>query len=78
MISVRVGGWFNLMQKRWITILEFIDIETGEILNVRNERELKSIGYGVFKKTKTYKENEKFRAFKFTVECIRSRQLELF
>ena len=64
----------NEQNKRWVTISEYVDIETGELITKsKYERE-----YYMIKKTKKVTENDKYRIITFTNECRPKGQTKLW
>lgn len=65
----------NEDKRKWITISEYVDITTGEIITKSEyEREY----YKVKKPTKTIEYNEKYRIIRYTNECRKHEQTKLF
>jgi hypothetical protein len=65
---------------RWFINNIFIDIDTGEILKIKDKKELKKKGY-IIKQTKKqtkFQNNGKTGIITRTNECQHSGQLELF
>ena len=68
-------GHLNTDKRKWVTIVEYVDIETGEIITKSVfEREYYKTG----KKHKKYNENEKFRITTLQFECRRKQQLTIW
>lgn len=59
--------------KRWYTIREFIDIETGEIINKEQEQDYIKVGNEI-----KYDQSEKYNIKKILVYGKVSRQQKLF
>jgi len=65
---------------RWFINNIFIDIDTGEILNIKNKKELEKKGYIIKQTTKQtkFQNNGKTGIITRTNECQHNGQLELF
>jgi hypothetical protein len=65
---------------RWFINNIFIDIDTGEILNIKNKKDLEKKGYIIKQTTKQtkFQNNGKTGIITRTNECQHVRQLELF
>lgn len=61
----------------WTSRSVFVDVDTGEILNVSNERQLKYLNYRVINKFKKFKGDESKRIIEYTNECRFTGQREL-
>lgn len=62
---------------KWITNSVFIDVDTGEVLNITNERQLKYRNYRLIRKTKRIKGDEKRKIIEYTNECKFTGQREI-
>ena len=70
-----------MIKCKFRTISEFVDVETGEVLKIRNLNELKKTNYYLIKKNKTKEYDQKtgIHTIKYINECRRNRkQYELF
>jgi len=54
---------------KWSTRSVFVDVDTGEILKVSNERQLKYLNYRVINSIKKITGDEKFKNIEITNEC---------
>ena len=61
----------------WKSVSLFVDIDTGEILKITNERQLKYTNYIVIKKTKKTEINESNGIIRITNECRHTGQREI-
>ena len=61
----------------WTSRSVFIDVDTGEILNVSNERQLKYLNYRLINKTKKITGNEKRKIVEYTNQCKHTGQREI-
>lgn len=59
---------------KWITITEYIDVETGEIIT-KSEYER---NYIKLKSTKKFEITEKYGITNYQIECQKSKQTKLF
>lgn len=63
----------NTDKRKWVTITEYVDLETGEVIpKATMERE-----YYKVRSTPKYEENENYRIRKYTTECRRNGQQKL-
>lgn len=60
--------------KRWITVSEYVDIETGEIIT----KSLYEREYIIIRKTKKYEDSGNYNIAKWVNECRRHGQTKLW
>ena len=54
---------------QWKSVSLFVDVDTGEIINVTNERQLKYLDYIIINKTKKFRQDDKLGIIEYTNEC---------
>lgn len=60
----------------WSSRSVFVDVDTGEVLNVSNERQLKYLNYRLINKIKNVKRDENKGIIEYTNECRYTGQRE--
>lgn len=61
----------------WTSRSVFVDVDTGEVINVNNERQLKYLNYIVINKSKKITGDEKRKIVEYTNECRHTGQREI-
>jgi hypothetical protein len=64
-----------IQMKKWITVSEFVDIDTGEMLNFKYAESLKRYNYRIINKIKKYNHEQKIT--KIINECRHTGQREI-